>query len=277
MQANPPNYSFIHLRKRAYQCLCLTDPAQKVAEVHQLEHIIKNQTYVLDTQECIQEEEHLIPGRPKKPDLVNPLLVKRRAMHTNEGRAIAIHALAHIEFNAINLALDAVWRFANMPKEYYLDWLKVASEEAKHFLLLNNHLSDLDFNYGDFPAHDSLWEMVEKTKTDVIARMALVPRTMEARGLDAVPMIRNRFEQIKDKKMVDILDTILHDEIGHVEVGNRWFHYLCEVHQLDSIETFQKLSIQYRAPTLRGPFNLTARKLAGFTDTELDLLIQKAN
>jgi uncharacterized ferritin-like protein (DUF455 family) len=213
VQANPPNYSFIHLRKRAYQCLCLTDPAQKVAEVHQLEHIIKNQTYVLDTQECIQEEEHLIPGRPKKPDLVNPLLVKRRAMHTNEGRAIAIHALAHIEFNAINLALDAVWRFANMPKEYYLDWLKVASEEAKHFLLLNNHLSD----------------------------------------------------------------TILHDEIGHVEVGNRWFHYLCEVHQLDSIETFQKLSIQYRAPTLRGPFNLTARKLAGFTDTELDLLIQQAN
>ena len=275
MQSNQPNSSLVDLRKQAYNCLCIQDPAQKVYAVHHLKESIKNQTFLLDPQEIIPVQEHLIPGRPCKPDLVNPLSVKRRAMHTNEGRAIAIHALAHIEFNAINLALDAVWRFTNMPKEYYLEWFKVASEEAKHFLLLKNHLIDLGFDYGDFPAHDSLWEMVEKTKVDVIARMALVPRTMEARGLDAVPMIRNRFEQIKDKIMVDILDIILHDEIGHVEIGNRWFHYLCDINQLDSIEIFERLSIQYQAPTLRGPFNLPARKLAGFTDLELDLLIHQ--
>jgi uncharacterized ferritin-like protein (DUF455 family) len=265
------------LRQKAYEILCIPDPIIKCDEVQELYKKTLNDLYIVDTLEQIVEENFLVPGRPSKPELVNPLSVKKRSMHTTEGRAIAIHALAHIEFNAINLALDAVWRFTNMPKQYYLDWIKVAAEEAKHFLLLKKHLISLGFDYGAFPAHDSLWEMVEKTRGDVVARMALVPRTMEARGLDAVPMIRDRFIQVKDVDMVEILDTILHDEISHVEIGNRWFHYLCEMNHVDSIDTFQRLCIQYRAPNLRGPFNISARKLAGFTDQELDLLIQSGN
>jgi uncharacterized ferritin-like protein (DUF455 family) len=244
----------------------------KCALVKQIEDHMQTQNFTLLPLDEIDHDAHLIPGRPKNPTLVNPLLVKRRAMHTVEGRAIAIHALTHIEFNAINLALDAAWRFKGMPEAYYLDWLKVACEEAKHFLLLKNYLQELGFEYGSFPAHDSLWEMVDKTKGDLLARMALVPRTMEARGLDAVPQIRARFLQAKDTQMVTILDIILHDEIGHVEIGNRWFNYLCNERQCDPITSFSTLSIEYKAPQLKGPFNWNARKQAGFTDIELRLL-----
>ena len=261
-----------NLRVLAYQSLIATDPVLKCALVKQIEEYIQTQVYILNPLEEIENEVNLIPGRPKNPILVSPLLVKRRAMHTVEGRAIAIHALAHIEFNAINLALDAAWRFTGMPEAYYLDWLKVACEEAKHFLLLKNYLRELGFDYGFFPAHDSLWEMVDKTKGDLLARMALVPRTMEARGLDAVPQIRARFLQAKDTQMIAILDIILHDEIGHVEIGNYWFNYLCKERHYDPITSFSSLCKEYKAPQLKGPFNMTARKQAGFTDMELLLL-----
>jgi uncharacterized ferritin-like protein (DUF455 family) len=180
--------------------------------------------------------------------------------------------LAHIEFNAMNLALDAIWRFPDMPKEYYEDWLKVAKEEAYHFSLVNEHLQCLGFTYGDFPAHNSLWEMVERTTDSVIARMALVPRTMEARGLDAVPSIRDRFKQIKEARAVEILEIILHDEIGHVLIGNRWFNFLCDKEKLSPITAYRELAEKYRAPVLKGPFNMEARKQAGFTNEELNLL-----
>ena len=268
-----PQYPFSrNLRVLAYQSLIATDPMHKCALVKQIEDHMQTQNFTLLPLDEIDHDAHLIPGRPQNPALVNPLLVKRRAMHTVEGRAIAIHALTHIEFNAINLALDAAWRFKGMPEAYYLDWLKVACEEAKHFLLLKNYLQELGFDYGSFPAHDSLWEMVDKTKGDLLARMALVPRTMEARGLDAVPQIRARFLQAKDTQMVTILDIILHDEIGHVEIGNRWFNYLCNERQCDPITSFSTLSIEYKAPQLKGPFNWNARKQAGFTDIELRLL-----
>src|SRR5690606_5451070 len=153
-----------------------------------------------------------IPGQPERPALVSPKQVKKRAMNTSEGRAILIHALAHIEFNAINLALDAIWRFSGMPREYYEDWLKVAAEEAYHFSLLNTHLETLGYAYGDFPAHNSLWEMAEKTKNNILARIALVPRTMEARGLDATPALRAKLAQAGDMKAAEILDIILRDE-----------------------------------------------------------------
>ena len=146
-------------------------------------------------------------------------------MRTLEGRAALIHALAHIEFNAINLALDAIWRFADMPQTYYRDWLKVAVEEAYHFSLLSTHLQTLGFKYGDFTGHNSLWEMADRTKSDVLARMALVPRTMEARGLDASPPLRNKLAQAGDTDAAKILDIILRDEIGHVAIGNHWFNY----------------------------------------------------
>jgi uncharacterized ferritin-like protein (DUF455 family) len=183
-----------------------------------------------------------------------------------------LHSLAHIEFNAINLALDAIWRFPEMPEQYYADWLKVAKEEAFHFTLINEYLQTIGYSYGAFQAHNSLWEMVERTQDSIIARMALVPRTMEARGLDAVPMIRDRFKQVKDARAVEILDIILRDEIGHVSIGNHWFNYLCNKAAISPISTYRDLARQYRAPKLRGPFNLDARKQAGFTVEELSLL-----
>ena len=180
-----------------------------------------------------------------------------------------IHALAHIEFNATNLALDALWRFQDMPTEYYIDWLRVAKEEAIHFAMLVAHLQVLGYRYGDFPAHDSLWEMVEKTRGDVVARMALVPRTLEARGLDAIPPLRAKLAQAGDLAAAAILDRILDDEIGHVEIGNRWYAYLCQQRGLEPRATYDALAAHYEAPMLKGPFNLEARRLAGFTEAEL--------
>lgn len=210
-----------------------------------------------------------IPGRPLKPVLVPPREVRQRSMTSVEGRAALIHALAHIEFNAINLALDALWRYAGMPQDFYTDWLKVADEEAMHFMLLSDHLQSLGFAYGDFNAHNSLWEMAEKTTHDLLARMALVPRTLEARGLDATPGVRNKLAQVGDMRAAEILDIILRDEIGHVEIGNRWYRWLCEREHLDMRPTYRSLALKYKAPALRGPFNLEARRLAGFTDQEL--------
>ena len=215
-----------------------------------------------------------IPGCPEKPVLVSPLNVKKRSMRTVEGRAALVHALSHIEFNAINLALDAIWRFSEMPEAYYLDWLKVAKEEAYHFSLLNSHLASLGFQYGDFTGHNSLWEMVDRTKGDVLARMALVPRTMEARGLDANPALRSKLAQAGDAKAAEIMDIILTDEIGHVAIGNHWFNYLCEKDNLDPLSTFAQLCNTYSAPKLRGPFNLEARRKAGFSEAELSHLSQ---
>lgn len=214
-----------------------------------------------------------IPGRPDKPELVSPLNVPKRNMRTSEGRAVLIHALAHIEFNAINLALDAIWRFNGMPASYYTDWLKVAAEEAYHFTLLNEHLATMGYQYGDFTGHDSLWEMVDRTKDDVLARMALVPRTMEARGLDASPALRSKLAQAGDVKAAAILEIILRDEIGHVAVGNYWFNWLCKQRGLEPIAAYEQLAIQYSAPKLRGPFNIEARLAAGFTQAELEKLI----
>lgn len=213
-----------------------------------------------------------VPGNPDKPELVAPRMVKRRSMVTQEGRAILIHALVHIEFNAINLALDAIWRFADMPRAYYTDWLQVADEEALHFSLLAGHLQTQGHVYGDFPAHSSLWEMADKTRSDVLARMALVPRTMEARGLDVVPSLRDKLAQAGDLDAAAILDIILTDEIGHVAIGNRWYGYLCEQRGLEPRNTYTSLTVAYAAPVLRGPFNLPARRAAGFSDTELAAL-----
>lgn len=181
-----------------------------------------------------------------------------------------VHALAHIEFNAVNLSLDALWRFADMPAEYYVDWLRVAKEEAIHFGMLAAHLQLLGYRYGDFPAHDSLWEMVDKTRADVLARMALVPRTLEARGLDAIPPLRAKVAQAGDMAFALILDRILQDEIGHVEIGNRWYRFLCEQRGLEPIATYAELATRYQAPVLKGPFNIPARRQAGFTETELE-------
>jgi uncharacterized ferritin-like protein (DUF455 family) len=185
---------------------------------------------------------------------------------------VLLHALAHIEFNAINLALDAVWRFPSMPADFYIDWLKVAAEEAHHFSLLAARLAEFGHGYGDFPAHDGLWDMAQRTRDDVLARMALVPRTLEARGLDASPPIRKRLAQAGDHASAAILDVILRDEIGHVLIGNRWFRFLCDDARLDPHPTYERLAAQYHAPKLRGPFNFEARRDAGFDEAELRAL-----
>jgi uncharacterized ferritin-like protein (DUF455 family) len=213
-----------------------------------------------------------IPGRPARPELVAHTQLKQRSMKTVEGRAALIHALAHIELNAIDLALDIVWRFAGMPDEFYRQWLQVAGEEAHHFTLLRDHLLTLGYRYGDFPAHGALWEMAEKTRHDLLARLALVPRTLEARGLDASPPIKAKLVAAGDHRAGEILDIILRDEIGHVAVGNRWYRYLCEQRALDPVSTYAELAARHGAPRLRGPFNIEARRAAGFDAAELKAL-----
>lgn len=213
------------------------------------------------------------PGRPARPELVHPARVRRRGAGSAAGRAALIHALAHIEFNAINLALDAACRFGGMPQAYYDDWIKVAVEEAYHFGLLRAHLQGLGHDYGDFEAHDGLWQTAEKTAGDLLARMALVPRTHEARGLDASPAIRDRLAAAGDHDGAAILDIILRDEIGHVAIGNHWYRWLCERHGVDPLATYAELAARHAAPRLHGPFNLAARRAAGFTEAELDTLV----
>ncbi len=213
-----------------------------------------------------------IPGRTPRPELVPHTAVKSRSVATPEGRAALIHAIAHIELNAVNLAADAVWRFDGMPDAYYRDWVGVMREEAKHFGLLRDHLRAMDHGYGDFPAHDALWEMAERTRGDVLARMALVPRTLEARGLDASPAVRAKLMSAGDRAGAAIIDVILADEVGHVAIGNRWFAWLCSRRGLDPLPTYAALATAHDAPRLRGPFNLDARRAAGFTDAELAAL-----
>lgn len=210
-----------------------------------------------------------IPGRPTRPTLVFPKAIKKTSLMTIEGRAALLHALAHIEFNAIDLALDIVWRFSGMPEQFYRDWVRIAKEEALHFTLLRDHLVSLGFDYGDFDAHNTLWEMAEKTKEDVLARVALVPRTLEARGLDVSPAVRNKLISVGDMKAGEILSVILKDEIGHVAAGNHWYHWICSQRHLDPISTYAELTKKYAAPKLLPPFNLEARRQAGFDEDEL--------
>jgi uncharacterized ferritin-like protein (DUF455 family) len=258
-------------RRAALAVLRERDPATKAARARALFDAARAQPSRIDPRAEFAEPGDL-PGRPERPALVEPSSLKRRSMQSDAGRAVLLHALAHIEFNAINLALDAVWRFPSMPQDFYLDWLKVAAEEAHHFSLLSARLADFGHAYGDFPAHDGLWDMAQRTRGDVLARMALVPRTLEARGLDASPPIRKRLAQAGDHASAAILDVILRDEVGHVLIGNRWFRFLCDARNLDPHTTYERLAAQYHAPKLRGPFNFEARRDAGFDEAELRAL-----
>jgi len=213
-----------------------------------------------------------LPGREARPALVMPREVPQRSLGTPEGRAALIHALAHIELNAVNLALDILWRFPGMPDAFYRDWLGVAHEEADHFGLLRDHLKKTGNTYGDLPAHNGLWEMAEKTRESLLARLALVPRMLEARGLDVSPQIRARLVGAGDMQGAAILDVILRDEIGHVAIGNRWYNFLCAREQRDPISTFARLAQEYDARLPRGPFNIEARRAAGFSEAELRAL-----
>ena len=255
------------LPERLAQCLLASDPDAKVALTHALWAAWQQgqvAAYAHDARTGIS-----LPGRPQKPELVSPLQVPRRRLGTAAGRAAMIHAITHIEFNAINLALDAAHRFAGMPSDYYADWLRVAAEEATHFGLLSQHLASLGYRYGDFAAHEGLWEMVLKTTHDPMVRMALVPRVLEARGLDATPAITAKLQQIGDTRAVEILAIIERDEIGHVAVGSRWFAYLCEQRGLEPAAKFRQLLTEYDVPPPRLPINIEGRRQGGFSEVEL--------
>lgn len=258
------------LRREALALLQIADPADKAAAVRAL---AADTAPTLDTGAVLAEPDGL-PGRPAKPALVAPKDVPTRSPFTLEGRAALLHSIAHIEFNAINLALDAVWRFAGMPAEFYREWLRVAAEESLHFTLLREHLRSLGHDYGDFAAHDGLWTMAARTAHDIVARMALVPRTLEARGLDATPPLQAKLGKAGDARAVEILDVILRDEIGHVAIGNRWYRFVCERAGLDAVAIYPDLVERYAAPRLRPPFNDAARRAAGFTDDEIAYLMR---
>lgn len=217
-----------------------------------------------------------VPGRPVRPPLVEPRELVARRPGTVQGRAAMLHAIAHIEFNAINLAWDAVYRFRGLPAAFYDDWIRVAGEETLHFTLLGERLAELGFQYGDFPAHNGLWEMARSTAHDALVRMALVPRLLEARGLDVTPGMTERLRASGEGRGAEILELILHDEIRHVAAGSRWFRYLCAQRDLEPEATFRELLAGHTKGVLKGPFNLSARRQAGFAEAELDWLLEQA-
>lgn len=268
--------SFFSLRTAALHALALPDPKTKsqfVLAVYQGNDFSNITTGSMDSLIPLEQP---FPGRPAKPKLRSPKDLPKRSMTTLEGRAALLHALTHIEFNAINLALDAVWRFPAMPRDYYHNWWQVAYEEVLHFNLMREHLETLGYQYGDFDAHDGLWEMVEKTHEDVCARMALIPRTLEARGLDVTPGIQQKLRQAGDLDAAAILDIILRDEIGHVAFGNHWYAWLCNQRGLDPDTHYLALCEKYHAPRIHLPLNTAARKCAGFSEMELATLMNGA-
>ena len=275
---NPPNPMAPpctkELRQQALDALLEQNPENKVAATHYLH--AEAATLLIAVDKKIASPAG-VPGTPVRPELRSHLDVPKRSPFTPEGLAALLHSVTHIEFNAINLALDAIWRFEGMPEAYYRDWLIVAAEEALHFTLLRTHLQSMGYDYGDFPAHTGLWDMTGKTSDDVLARMALVPRTLEARGLDATPPMQAKLRRVGTPQALDaveILNVILRDEIGHVAIGNFWYRYLCAQRGLEPVKTYAQLALQYGAPRVKGPLNLEARRHAGFTAEELSALVR---
>ena len=256
-----------NLFERAFYCLLLNDPKEKVAAtLFFYKSLLAGK---LKLQPLSEIKQVPVPGRPAKPELVDPRQVPRRGFSGLKARLALAHAIAHIEFNAINLALDAVYRFQHMPRQFYLDWCRVAAEEAQHYTMLSDYLENHGMAYGEQTAHNGLWEMAEKTADDVMVRMALVPRVLEARGLDVTPLIQQKLAQAGDANGVSLLDIIFRDEVGHVAIGSRWFRYLCEDRQLDPESTFFRLVHERFPDGLHGPYNLDARAQAGFSASEL--------
>lgn len=248
-----------------YHALMETDPRAKCLATRAL-HAADSSAL---SQSTGQAEPVPIPGRPDRPTLVHPSKLARRGLGTELGRAVFIHAIAHIEFNAINLGLDAAYRYRGLPPRYYADWLSMAADESRHFEMLNDRLADFGYAYGDFDAHNGLWEMAVKTAHDPMVRMALVPRVLEARGLDVTPAMIDKLRQAGDGKSVAIFEQILAEEVPHVEIGTRWFRYFAEPRGLDPDRTFFQLLDEYMNGGPPGPYNIEARREARFSEPEL--------
>lgn len=254
----------------AYSCIMAADPERKVALT--ADNACRWSAGNCNLHSTTPVQAIAVPGRPARPLLVPPSRVAQRKLSSPQGRAAFLHALTHIEFNAINLAWDAVYRFREMPTEFYDDWVRVAHEEAQHFCMLRTRLQELGYDYGNFSAHNGLWDMARRTAHDVLIRMALVPRVLEARGLDVTPAMRARLQQVQDDDSAAILARILADEIGHVEIGSRWFRHICRQRGLEPVATFRTLLLEYMPGRIRKPLNSTARAQAGFNTEELQML-----
>ncbi|NVK32136.1 MAG: ferritin-like domain-containing protein [Gammaproteobacteria bacterium] len=260
----------VDIHQAALECLLLSDPAQKRTCIDQYWHeLVSCDQFSMNFGRVDRVR---LPGRPVKPELVPAKEVPRRGLGSDEGRAALYHSLAHIEFNAINLSLDAVYRFRGLPPSFYRDWWSVAFEEAKHFGLLNERMRQMGYEYGSFPAHNHLWQVTYDTDFDVMVRMALVPRVLEARGLDMAPLILKKLQSVGDQSGVEILKVILAEEVGHVEIGNRWYLHYCELRGLDPLTTFSDLLRRLGSGAISGPFNTEARLEAGFTEADMLLL-----
>lgn len=206
------------------------------------------------------------PRRPAKPTLLPPNAMPRRTFKGARGRFALLHALAHIELNAIDLAFDIAGRFAgeDLPRRFFDDWIRVGDEEALHFTLVQGRLVAMGGAYGDLPAHDGLWQAAYETRTDLLARLALVPMVFEARGLDVTPAMIARLADAGDLESADTLRLIYRDEQQHVAAGVRWFAHLCAARGIDGKRAFHALVRQYFRGALKPPFNTEARELAGF-------------
>jgi len=251
-------------------CLASSSPEEKCCAVTDLSLAVNIGNFEFDPQTPVAPIG--FAGHPERPELVEPSKVRRRRLGSEAGRAALVHAVTHIEFNAINLALDAAYRFRDMPHQYYHDWISVAADEARHYQMLATRLRSMGFKYGDFPAHNGLWEMAQRTADDCMKRMALVPRVLEARGLDVTPGMIERLDLAGDHETVRILRIILDEEVRHVEIGSHWFHYCCKQRGLEPESTFLELLKMHFGGSLRGPFNISARLRAGFSQRELDTM-----
>lgn len=255
-------------------CLAQPDPLRKLELTAEVAAAWRSGSLVADAQAAGPLVDS--PGRPARLELVSPRDLPRRRLSSPGGRSALIHAVAHIEFNAINLAWDAVQRFRDLPIGFYDDWIQVAAEEAQHFAWMAERLTDLGHEYGDFPGHDGLWEMARRTAHDPLARMALVPRVLEARGLDVTPGMIERLQAVGDHETAGRLGIILRDEVGHVAAGSRWFRRLSLGRGLEPRPVFFALLDTYLTGEVRGPLNLPDRRRAGFDEEELAALAGRA-
>jgi uncharacterized ferritin-like protein (DUF455 family) len=260
----------VELFAEAARCLLLSDPGGKCLAVERLHATVEAGAWCMNHEAPVPPVEW--PGRPEQPELMNPAKMPRRRLGSPAGRVALVHAVAHIEFNAINLALDAACRFRGMPEQYYCDWISVAADEARHYLLLSQRLEELGASYGTYPAHNGLWEMAERTADSCLVRMALVPRVLEARGLDVTPGMVERLRQIGDLKSATTLELILGEEVRHVAIGSHWFSYCCALEGRAPVPTFLRLLETHYSGKVRGPFNIDARLAAGFTECEMAAL-----
>lgn len=267
------NHESNSLYERALYCLLLDDPEQKVASTKALQKDWLAGKLTSEPSAVIKSLP--VPGRPARPELVDPKDVPRRNFSSLKGRLTLVHSIAHIEFNAINLALDAIYRFQDMPEQYYTDWCQVAVEEAKHFSLLSDYLVLHNMAYGDLPGHNGLWEMAVKTDFDVLVRMALVPRVLEARGLDVTPNMIKKLKTTGDTQLIDILQIIFDEEIGHVRTGTYWYRHLCKQRSLEAEKTFLNLIDKHMQGAKFGPFETQARLDAGFSAQEMQSLLDR--